>query len=161
MEKNDAMPNSQSKKKIYLILAIISIIIIASTISYFILSGTRSAPNPTPHADFRFESGGYVNPEGDNYTGRLFAITKVMEFKDVRLELITNDSSATSQGGIDGNLKSGFPVTAGNTTVIYEDTNENGELDSEDIFTAQNVKRGTEIRLFFIPTSGEITRYKF
>ena len=62
---------------------------------------------------------------------------------------------------IEAALQSGEPVTAGDLIVTYTDINNNGFLDSGDIFSVKRAYNDASITLTFLPSKGEMVSTTF
>jgi hypothetical protein len=97
--------------------------------------------------------------EAGVFTGGFIHMSKKIYLEDVSL-IITDDSLGKS-----GSLR---PLVDGGTVVIsdglrcsFSDVNQNGELDTEDIFRIENGDSGDVIKLMYIPTGNIISSFSF
>jgi flagellin-like protein len=139
------------------VVLLVAITVVLVSVLYFSVSGMITKTRQTPVTALDFVESDEVEGE---YTGGIVSISEKVKLPDVSLTLIdseTGEAALISPLVDNGQAEAGAPGEA--IHILYNDANDNNQLDTSDVFYITNGTAGDKVTLSYIPTDGLLDYY--
>jgi flagellin-like protein len=146
--------NEDGVSPVIAVILMVAITVVLAAVLYVMVSGMMSGTSSTPTGALTFGDA----PQGGatNYTGQVIKVSPTTKWTDCSITILDGDGSSASQDPIDSGTSF---ATTGGLPLTYTDSNGDGNINSNDIWTVTGGAEGDIIRLIHNPTGGQIADF--
>lgn len=151
----------ESKLLLWIIVIIVILVVVVpialAAILYFSVSNMMTTTSTTPTGALHFTES---TTTSGMYVGSFVSLSESVDIPDASVTIVDDSTgSAASQDPLDpGTI---LETTGEGMSFVYQDDNNNNNMDGGDIMRVHNAHSGDSIRFIYKPTGGIIARYTF